>query len=164
MVHLRLCLMPVLSNPRHERFAQELAKGKSASEAYVAAGYSDNRHNAAALAREQHISTRVAELQERGAKRVEVTVETILAELAEDRELARQHKQVGAAVAASMGRAKVAGLIVEKREVRTGELDELASDEREQLREALRRELEGRVGGTGQDKPRKADRGLSAVH
>ena len=28
--------MPVLPNPRHERFAQELAKGKSADAAYVA--------------------------------------------------------------------------------------------------------------------------------
>jgi phage terminase small subunit len=32
--------VPVLSNPKHERFAQELAKGSSASAAYVVAGYS----------------------------------------------------------------------------------------------------------------------------
>lgn len=31
--------MPVLKNQRHERFAQELAKGKSATDAYLAAGY-----------------------------------------------------------------------------------------------------------------------------
>jgi hypothetical protein len=56
--------MPALKNPRHEAFAQTLARGVSASAAYVEAGYKANRHNAAALAREQHIGTRVAELQE----------------------------------------------------------------------------------------------------
>jgi hypothetical protein len=56
--------MPALKNPRHEAFAQALARGLSASAAYVEAGYKANRHNAAALAREQHIRTRVTELQE----------------------------------------------------------------------------------------------------
>ena len=31
--------MPLLDNPRHEIFAQELAKGTSQKEAYVSAGY-----------------------------------------------------------------------------------------------------------------------------
>src|ERR1700745_350665 len=56
--------MPALKNPRHEAFAQALARSMSASAAYVEAGYKANRHNAAALARKQHIGTRVAELQE----------------------------------------------------------------------------------------------------
>src|SRR5215469_10984788 len=57
-------IRPALKNPRHEAFAQALARGMSASAAYVEAGYKANRHNAAALAREEHIRTRVAELQE----------------------------------------------------------------------------------------------------
>src|SRR6516225_4596290 len=56
--------MPALKNPRHEALAQALARGMSASAAYVEAGYKANRHNAAALAREKHIRTRVTELQE----------------------------------------------------------------------------------------------------
>ena len=56
--------MPMLKNPRHEAFAQALARGMSATAAYVEAGYKSNRHNAAALAREKHIRTRVTELQE----------------------------------------------------------------------------------------------------
>ena len=39
--------MGVLTNPRHELFAQELAKGKSASEAYTLAGNRPCRQNAA---------------------------------------------------------------------------------------------------------------------
>lgn len=74
--------MPLLPNSRHERFAQEIAKGKSASEAYVKAGYKENRHNAAALAREKHIVTRVQEILGRAAERTEVTAERVLRELA----------------------------------------------------------------------------------
>jgi hypothetical protein len=42
---------PALPNPRHEAFAQALARGSSAAAAYVEAGYKANRHNAATLAR-----------------------------------------------------------------------------------------------------------------
>ena len=41
--------MPILANPKHEAFAQGLARGSSAAAAYVEAGYKANRHNAAAL-------------------------------------------------------------------------------------------------------------------
>lgn len=51
--------MAILPNARHERFAQELAKGVSAAEAYEKAGFKPNRHNAAALARQQHILDRL---------------------------------------------------------------------------------------------------------
>jgi phage terminase small subunit len=48
----------------------------------VLAGYSDNRHNAAALAREEHISTRLQELLAKAAERAEITAEMVLRELA----------------------------------------------------------------------------------
>ncbi|MFK4728028.1 hypothetical protein ABIE89_009128 [Bradyrhizobium niftali] len=57
--------MPILRNPKHERVAQELVKGRSAAQAYVEAGYKANRHNASALARTQPIQTRVSELFEK---------------------------------------------------------------------------------------------------
>jgi hypothetical protein len=41
--------MPALSNPRHERFAQELATGKSATEALAASGYQSDRRNGTRL-------------------------------------------------------------------------------------------------------------------
>ena len=83
--------MAILTNPRHEAFAQVLARGMSASAAYVEAGYKANRHNAAALAREQHIGTRVTELQEEqlaihqqataaAAANKQVTIESLIAE------------------------------------------------------------------------------------
>lgn len=60
------------------------------------------------------MASRVAELQGRSAKRVEVTVESLAAELEEARALALTEKQTGAAVSATMGKAKLFGLIVEK--------------------------------------------------
>lgn len=112
--------MAALSNPRHERFAQDLAKGKTADSAYVAAGYKENRHNAAALARQEHISTRVAEITERGAIRAEITVASLLEELEQARSsaLGAETPQSSAAVAASMSKAKLLGLIVDKSEAK----------------------------------------------
>ena len=45
-------------------FAQALARGVSASAAYGQVGFKPHRANAATLARKEHISVRVAELQE----------------------------------------------------------------------------------------------------
>jgi phage terminase small subunit len=60
--------MPTLPNIRQERFAQELALGKSANDAYVAAGYKSNRGNADFLRRQQSISIRITEILEERAK------------------------------------------------------------------------------------------------
>lgn len=54
--------MPVLSNARHERFAQELAKGKTATEAYELAGFKPDDGNASKLASKQPVQDRVQEL------------------------------------------------------------------------------------------------------
>jgi phage terminase small subunit len=43
--------MPVLKNPRHERFAQLLAIGRTAVDGYEEAGYKRNTGNGPALAR-----------------------------------------------------------------------------------------------------------------
>lgn len=107
--------MPVLSNPRHEAFAQAMAKGKTAGDAYVEAGYKPNRHNAAALAREEHISTRLTEILSKVAKKAEITVQSLADELEEARAIALAEKQSSAAVSATMGKAKLFGLGVENR-------------------------------------------------
>lgn len=74
--------MPVLANARHERFAQELAKGKSADDAYAAAGYTPDRGNASRLTANDNVQTRVAEILGRGAERAAITQEMVLRELA----------------------------------------------------------------------------------
>jgi len=69
-----------LSNPKHERFAQELAKGKSAEESYALAGFSPNRGNASVLKHKQNILDRVSEiLDERESIHAQATAEAIKA-------------------------------------------------------------------------------------
>ena len=73
--------MPVLTNPRWELFAQELAKGKAASDAYKTAGFRPNRHNACVLKQKQTIIDRVSELlterDRQHAKATEKAVEKV---------------------------------------------------------------------------------------
>nr|WP_313709028.1 terminase small subunit [Brucella intermedia] len=108
--------MPVLRNAKHEAFAQGLAKGMTADEAYQKAGYKPHRGNASTLRANQNISDRVAELQEKAVERTLVTVESITQELEEARRLALEEGQSSAAVSASMGKAKLHGLLVDKQE------------------------------------------------
>lgn len=54
--------MPILSDPRHERFAQNLAAGMKQGEAYEKAGYKPNDGNAGRLNRNEQVRTRLAEI------------------------------------------------------------------------------------------------------
>ena len=74
--------MPILTNARHERFAQELAKGRSASEAHIAAGYKGDDGNASKLANRPEIQARVQEITGKAAVKAGVTVERVITELA----------------------------------------------------------------------------------
>jgi phage terminase small subunit len=73
--------MPMLKNIKHERFANELAKGLSSPKAYVKVAFKENRHNAAALARTQHVKARVAEILAAAATRTEMSAADVLAGL-----------------------------------------------------------------------------------
>jgi phage terminase small subunit len=73
--------MPVLKNAKHERFAQALAEGKTADEAYQLAGYEENRGNASRLKSNESIQKRVSEILGQAAKKVGVTAERVIEEL-----------------------------------------------------------------------------------
>jgi len=109
--------MGALSNPRHERFAQELAKGKSQTEAYGAAGYRGDVTAASRLSRNVNVRRRVAELKDRAAARVEITVASIterLLKIAEKGEMGADAPLLSVARASLMDAAKLNGLVVEK--------------------------------------------------
>lgn len=74
--------MPILANVKYEKFAQELAKQASQSDAYVAAGYKRNDSHASRLARNGKVKARVAELVAAGAEKAEIEVADVLRELA----------------------------------------------------------------------------------
>jgi len=113
--------MGVLTNPKHELFAQALAKGKTQVDAYADADYDAVGKIAEAAAsrllRNVKVAARVAELQKGAARRVECTVADIARQLDEDRDFARQLDNPSAAISATLGKAKVLGLIVDKAEL-----------------------------------------------
>ena len=111
--------MPVLRNPKHERFAQERAKGVTADDAYVTAGYSENRSNAARLSANELVTARVAELQHRVAEITNVTLAGItedLARIAKKAEALDDTAGLSVARLARMDIAKLHGLSVERKQ------------------------------------------------
>ena len=74
--------MPVLRKPRHEAFAQGLAKGMSEIDAYTKAGYKPSPGSASRLSRKGNIRERVLELISLALEENEVTVQRVLAEMA----------------------------------------------------------------------------------
>lgn len=109
--------MPTLPNAKHERFAQELAKGATADEAYQAAGYKPDRGNASRLTANDSVQTRVAEIQERAAVRAEITVADLtkrLLAIAAKSETADEAPMLNVARASLMDAAKLNGLVIDK--------------------------------------------------
>lgn len=74
--------MPLLNNSKWELFAQALAKGFSAEDAYAEAGYSANSGNARRLKGNEAVSNRVAELLSASAERAGITIDRVRDEIA----------------------------------------------------------------------------------
>jgi phage terminase small subunit len=144
--------MGVLSNARHERFVQEIVKGKSQSEAYIAAGFAASapgsaKANSARLGARPEIQARLRELQGRSAHRAEIESAGIIRMLIEDRDRAHENKQAGAAVRASELLGKQIGMFIERRDIRTGPLDDLDLESLEYLRDVVTAEKARRAAG-----------------
>jgi hypothetical protein len=122
-----LAVVPVLKNARHELFCHEIIKakrdGRTQGTAYTAAGFNSSGKaaevNAARMLANARNGTqeRVIELLGRGAKRAEVTVESLLNRLERNIRLADkrgQHSAVNGSVALM---AQLRGLLVNRTEV-----------------------------------------------
>ena len=112
--------MPLLQNPRHERFAQLVASGLTPTRAYITVGYSDNgaSPSAARTLRNALVKARVEELQAAAADSSTAAVrfdhQRVLSRLDELSRAAQEKGQLSAAVRAEelIGRAR--GLFVER--------------------------------------------------
>lgn len=114
---------PDALTPAQEHFAREVVRLGSYSHAYRKAykvrsttkPESVNRI-ASALMSNVKIASRVEALKQAAAEKAGVTRVSMLNEMAQNRELAIELEQMGAAQSASRDRAKVAGLMVDKHE------------------------------------------------
>ena len=157
--------MAALLNPKHERFAQELAKGKTAEEAHGVAGYKASRSGGSQLKQNLNISSRVAEiLAERESIHAQATadavkstaltkewviqtlqenvaraMQAIPAKTNDDGEPAGGYQYQGSVANKALELlGKELGMFIERKEVgRPGEFESMNADE---LREYIRRE------------------------
>ena len=108
--------------PKQEKFCQVYIETGNASEAYRQAYNAEKmlpatvNNKAYGLLQTGGIRARLDELRAEHKKRHEITVDTLVAELEEARKLAFETDKAAAAVSATMGKAKLLGLVVDKQE------------------------------------------------
>ena len=108
--------------PKQEKFCQVYIETGNASEAYRQAYNTEKMKPESVnskgyqLLQQVQITARLGELRAEHKKRHEITVDTLVAELEEARKLAFETDKAAAAVQATMGKAKLLGLVVEKQE------------------------------------------------
>src|SRR5258708_2181782 len=135
--------MPVLANQRHELFAQFIAMGMTFTAAYVKAGFADHDGNASILARSEHVRARVEEIQGKAAKKVGVTVESLMDECEEAREGAMKSEQFAAAIAATREKGVLSGKRIERSERgQPGEFADLDNMSAGELAEFIRKQAQ----------------------
>ena len=101
--------------PKQEKFCQLYIELGNASEAYRQA-YDCSRMKtetintkAKELRKQGPITVRISELQDEHKERHDITVDDLIAELEEARQVAKQEAAAGAMVSATMGKAKILG-------------------------------------------------------
>ena len=108
---------------KQEKFCVEYIRTGNASEAYRQS-YDCSRMKSETVNREgfetlqnPKISARVDQLRADAAKRHEITVDSLTLELEEARNLAKEQGTAAAMVSATLGKAKLHGLLIDKGEI-----------------------------------------------
>jgi|TARA_Y100000310_G_C20386423_1_gene670645 phage terminase small subunit len=119
--------------PRQEKFAQNVAKGMTKTQAALDAGYSPKNAQKAgtALASNQNpkIKNRISVLRERAANLVSLNLSTHLTDLKDLRDGAMNAGMWSAAVAAEVARGRAAGLYVHKSELTINKVELMSKEE-----------------------------------
>ena len=123
--------------PKQEKFAQEYVATGNASEAYrrsynVKPTTKDSsvHSNASNLLADTLVRQRVQQIKASIVQRHELTIDDILDELEEAREMGKITQQSSSMVSASMGKAKLLGLIIDRKEITVhGMISAMTDDE-----------------------------------
>lgn len=141
-----------------EVFAQELFKGLNQSAAYRVA-YPKSKQwtvatlnaNASRLAKNSKVVARLDQLRAPVARKLQYGVEEAMEEALQAFRLAATTEQPGAMVAAATLRAKLQGLLVERKEIAVTKMDGMGANDKAMVLEAARAELARRKALTGPD-------------
>jgi len=129
--------------PKQQRFVQEYLKDHNGTQAAIRTGYSERtaKQQGSRLLTDPRVMAAVRAGQQKVAKKAEVTVDSLMAELEQARKLALKEKQASAAVTATMGKGKLAGLLVEKHRhsgaIGTYDLTNISDEELDRLEQIL---------------------------
>jgi len=103
---------------KQRKFVDEYLIDQNATQAAIRAGYSEK--TARAIGHENltkpDISHAIHDRLREHRERCEVTIDSLTEELSESRDLALKTSQASAAVSATLGKAKLHGLLIEKQE------------------------------------------------
>lgn len=110
--------------PKMEHFAQMVARGepKLIADCYETAYDAENMKrdsvytSASELLANPKITSRIDEIRQALQRAKEITAESLVEELDEAREVAKERKSAAAMVGATMGKAKITGHVVDKQE------------------------------------------------
>ena len=107
-------------SPKQQRFAEEYVIDHNATQAAIRAGYSPKTaySQGQRLLKNVEVAEAVRAKEVRLSRKIEVTVAFLTEELEEARVLAMENGQASAAVQATMGKAKLHGLLVDRSEVK----------------------------------------------
>lgn len=108
--------MPALANKRQEAFCQLVKQRVPKLKAYVLAGYNYNEGAPYRLAENVRVKRRLNEITKGLAMKTRVTVETITSELDRIAAGAEAAQQFGAASGAVVAKAKLHGLLIDRKE------------------------------------------------
>ena len=87
----------------------------------------------------RHIQEKIKDLQECEQKKYEITFDKVARDLKTIRDAALEDGSYGAAVSAELGRAKLAGLMVDRKEIKHGTIDQM---DRSEVESRLRQLIE----------------------
>ena len=97
----------------------------------------------------KHVQDKVKALQAKQRQRYEITFEKVASDLKTIRDAALADGSFGAAVTAELGRAKLAGLMVDRKEVKYGKIDQM---DRKEVETRLRNLMEqNKIGSVEKD-------------
>ncbi len=108
-------------SPKQQRFVEEYLVDHNATQAAIRAGYSEK--TAYSIGHENlkkpEIAAAIAAGEARLRRKTEVSIRSMTEEMRENRDLAIKNDQASAAQQATMGMAKLHGLLVDRSEVKT---------------------------------------------
>ncbi len=135
--------------PKQQRFAEEYVVDHNATQAAKRAGYSPKTaySQGQRLLKNVEVIEAVRAKEARLRRKTEVSIRSMTEEMRENREIAIKNDQASAAVQATLGIAKLHGLLIDRKEIRKRPVEDMTL---EQVQARIK-EIEAELAEAGDD-------------